>query len=270
VAKPEPPHDCRITIRCLKATFGFKLPLGKTFADLRTESSLIDKLFDQRENDHRGGEGGERVRQIRGRPAFKLTSGRMRGATWFDVSRPPQGIVWLLGAEMHDERHKGRRDAYDLLAEIDARGELFPQEIDYKRVELDRRRLDTSSFAEDVIGDAHGLFTSAMRARDSSSTGTLAGVPARVVIERTEAGGVSTAYMAVSTEPVIGPRSGLEFPLTQERFELLAVALRTVVEHATGAPADAGELQGADAFPGGLRAERAILVLFDDAGTGGS
>jgi hypothetical protein len=265
VANPRPPHDCRITLRCLKATFGFKLPLGKTFADLRTENTLIDKLFDQRENDEHGGEGGERVSQIRERPAFKLTSGRMRGATWFDVSRPPQGVVWLLGAGMHDERHKGRRDAYDLLAALEERGELFPQEIDYRRLELDRRRLDTESFAEDALANAGGLFAAAISADDSRSSGLLAGVSVRVIIDRANAGGVSTAYIAVSTDAARGPRSGLEFPLTQERFELLAVAFRTVVEQATGAAADAAELQGADAFPGGLRAERAILVLFEES-----
>jgi hypothetical protein len=122
-----PPHDCRITLRCLKATFQVPLGSGKDFATLRNDNSTIDAFFERRENDERGGEGGERVSQIRSKPAFKFTYGRMRGATWFDRENPPQGVVWLLGAEPHDERHKGRSDAYDILGRLDAEDELFPQ-----------------------------------------------------------------------------------------------------------------------------------------------
>lgn len=147
--KASPPHDCRITLRCLKETFGFGLPLSSDFRSLRTENSLIDRFFEQRENDEAGGETGERVRQIATRPAFKLTFARMRGATWFDQTQPPQAVVWLLGAEQHDERHKGKSDAYDILGQLDRNKTLFPSPLDYKRLELGRRRLDSISFASD-------------------------------------------------------------------------------------------------------------------------
>jgi hypothetical protein len=163
--KPEPPNDYRITLRCLKQTFDFRLTVGKDFASLRSENSLIDRFFDQREGDEDGGQGGERIVQIRSRPCFKLTSGRTRGATWFDRTRPPQGVVWLLGAEMHDERHRGRADAYDIFGALDGKGELFPVEIDAQR-------------EDDQLA----------------------------------------VYVGVSGRPVRGPRSGLPFPLTQERF----------------------------------------------------
>lgn len=182
---PGPPHDCRLTHRCLKDTFDFGLPLDRDFASLRSENSLIDRFFDRREGDEQGGEGAERVQQISTKPAFKLTSGRMRGATWFEKNRPPQGIVWLLGAELHDERHKGGRDAYDILAALDGRGQLFPQQIDYKRLELDRRRWDTESFAEDVVRDGRELFGAAQGA--GTARASLVGVPSRMVIEEESA-----------------------------------------------------------------------------------
>lgn len=121
-AELTPPHDCRITARCLKATFSeLRLRPGESFSGLRHENSLIDAFFDRREDDPSGGESGERIKQIRSRPAFKLTSGRMRAGTWFDRDNPPQGVVWLLGAEKHDERHKGTSDAYDILGRLDDR-----------------------------------------------------------------------------------------------------------------------------------------------------
>jgi hypothetical protein len=114
-----PPHDCRLTIRCLKGSFGFRVEIESlSFEALRSENSFIDHFFERRQDDARAGEGGERIVQIKTHPAFSLHSGRMRGATWFDKSRPPQGIVWLLGAEAHDERHKGSTDAYDIFAAL--------------------------------------------------------------------------------------------------------------------------------------------------------
>ena len=253
----KPPHDCRITHRCLKATFQFHLPLDKDFASLRSDNTLIDKLFELRQNDPLGGEGGERVQQIRCKPTFKLTSGRMRGATWFDRTQPPQGIVWLLGAEMHDERHKGRRDAYDLLGQLDAR--LLPEKVDYTRLELDRRRRDTESFAQDVVEHADSLYRAAAEG-DGRSEADVVGVPTRLIIETNE-GDLAAIYVALSRVPMIGPRSGLPFPLTQERFELIAEAFRQAIERATGSSADAGEVHSGG-FPGGLHNERAILVMY--------
>lgn len=183
----------------------------------------------------------------------------MRGATWFEKNRPPQGIVWLLGAELHDERHKGGRDAYDILGGLDEKGLLFPQEIDYKRLELDRRRWDTESFAEDVVRDGGELFGNA-EAGGGSAKGSIAGVPARMILQEEE-GGVTIAHVAVSGRPVKGPRSGLDFPLTQQRFELIQEGVRQAIEGEVGGDVLAGELPGA--FPGRLGNERPFAVMFD-------
>ncbi len=254
---PKPPHDCRITIRCLTQTFGFKMPIEQQFLELRSQNSLIDRLFELRESDEAGGEGGERVRQIRMRPAFKLTMGRMRGATWFDNTRHPQGVIWLLGAELHDERHKGRADAYDILGQLEDSGELFPGELDYKLLELHRRLWDVSSFADDLHADADALIQDLSQRERTSRT--LANVPVRAVIARDDS--VVGFYVAVSTRPVIGQRSGLEFPLTDERFTLLQEGVRAGVERSLGGVCLAGDWQDMSVFPGGGREERAFVIL---------
>ena len=257
--RAELPHDCRITLRCLKGTFGFTLALDRGFASLRSENTLIDKLFEMRQHDERGGEGGERVRQIESRPCFKLTSGRMRGATWFDRDHPPQGIVWLLGAEMHDERHKGRSDAYDILGKLDAAGELFPVRLDHKLLELDRRRWDTSSFGTDLRSDATTLARVAVESGHTETT--LAGVPVRAIVKWEDSSMVGV-YVAVSVRPIKGPRSGLPFPLTEERFLLLQEGVRAAVEAQLGNATFAGEIGSTLEFPGGRRGdERAFVVL---------
>jgi hypothetical protein len=255
--QPKPPYDCRITLRCLKDTFGFRLPLDRDFASLRSENSLIDRFFDRREKDAAGGEGADRVQQIKTKPAFKLTSGRMRGATWFEKNRPPQGIVWLLGAELHDERHKGSADAYDILGGLDAAGTLFPQKLDYKRLELDRRRWDTESFAEDVITSGGQLFAAAQKS--GSAKAAVVGVPSRMILD--EESDLRIAHVAVSEKPVKGPRSGLDFPLTQQRFELIVEGVRQAVEAEVGTEVLGGESPGA--FPGGVKNERSFALMWD-------
>lgn len=248
-------NDCRITLRCLKQTFEFSLPPERGFASLRSDNSLIEAFFDRREHDPRGGEGGERIRQITSRPAFKLTSGRMRGATWLDTGHPPQPIVWLLGAEQHDERHKGHSDAYDILGDLDRTGQLWPQPIDYQRLELDRRQWDTSSFADDLRRDAAALVAHA-----DGTTHTLAGVPVRAIA--TEDSSYIVVYVAVSTRPVRGPRSGLEFPLDQKRFTLLMEGVREACEARWQPPSLCDELFDRTQFPGPTAGdERAFVVL---------
>jgi len=254
----DPPHDCRLTIRCLKASFGFRADLATlSFEDLRSQNTVIDRFFERRQNDERGGEGGERIGQVKSRPAFALHSGRMRGATWFDQSRPPQAIVWLLAVEEHDERHKGRSDAYDRIAKLEASGELFPTETDHKLLELDRRRLDTSSFADDVKASATALVATA--AETGRASGELANVPARLVWNR-DADGAVTLHVAISSKPMNGPRSGFEFPLTDERFLLLAEAVRQAAEALYKPEVLAEPVWD---FPGGLRDERAFVLVFD-------
>jgi hypothetical protein len=256
---PKPPHDCRLTARCLKALLGFPWPLEKDLATLRSENSVVEEFIDLRENDERGGEGGERVRQIRTRPAFKFTYGRMRGATWFEKNRPPQGIVWLLGAENHDERHKGRLDAYDILARLEVARALFPIAIDYKRLELDRRRRDTETIAAEVRRDAAALFAAAV---PGGGSGTVAGVPVRLVVESDE-DGVLTVYVAVSERAVRGRYSGLMFDLTEKRFLGIQEGFRLAFDERFGPPVLIGELRDRSAFPGGLRWERPFVAMVE-------
>jgi hypothetical protein len=252
-----PPHDCRITLRCLKSSFGFTHDAGRYigFEHFRTENTCIDRFFDRRQNDVAGGEGGERIQQIAVTTAFSLHSGKTRGATWLDKSQPPQAIVWLLGAEQHDERHKGRSDAYDILGNLGE--DILPAEVDYKLLELDRRRLDTINFADDVMRDAKALVTVSRSRR--SAAGTLAGVPARLVWQDHDDGHVSLS-VAISTDPVPGERSGFDFPLTQERFLLLAEAVRQATEKVFKPEVLKDELFD---FPGGIRNERAFSLLFE-------
>jgi hypothetical protein len=249
---PEPPHDCRLTIRCLKECFGFRHEPPSCFDDLRSENTCIDALFERRQNDPAGGEGGERVQSVTSRPVYSLHCGKTRGATWFDRD---EGVVWLLGVEQHDERHKGKSDAYDIFAGQEAAGVLFPAPVDYKLLELDRRLLDTQTFVPDVLNDALELVKQAIE--DGGAEGTAAHIPIRLRVERDVSGTVMVAA-AISMQPVVGKRSGLDFPLTQERFMLATEALRQAVEKVVGSDALADE---AWEFPGGLRNERAAMIV---------
>jgi hypothetical protein len=229
---------------------------------LRNQNSVIDRLFEQRENDPRGGEGGKRILQVTSRPVFDLTFGRTRSATWFDTVHPPQGVVWLLDTHIHDERHKGTKDAYDVFAGLEAAGELFPVEVDYRWLELDRRRLDTASFADDVRRDARNLVGQARV--HGRAQGTLAGVPARLAWERSPRG-PSALYAAISTRPVRGARSGSSFPLTDARFLLLAEAVRQAGEDLFGPEVLVEELLSSEEPLRRQKTERAIYVVFERA-----
>jgi hypothetical protein len=253
-----PVNDCRLTHRCLTSdSFGLlKAPLQQDFASLRTENSFVDAFFDRRQNDTTGGEQGEPVSRVRSRPAFKVTHGRLRGATWFDKTKPPQNVVWLLGAEMHDERHKSSRDAYDILGDLDDQGQLMPQPIDYKRLELDRRRWDTQSFAADLRTDADELLALALE--KERAAGLLAGVPARWSVRRED--DFALVVVAVSVKPTRGPRSGHEFPLDQRRFTLLQEGCREAAER-LGCDALSDEIRQSADVPGGLNNERAFGLL---------
>lgn len=247
-------NDCRITLRCLRA-LDYEVPLEQEFATLRDESTLIEVFFTQRQDDERGGEGGERVRQIKSRPAFKLTSGRMRGATWFDRDHPPQPIVWLLGAEKHDERHKGRSDAYDILGRLDEQGELMPLDIDYKRLKADRMRRDTENIAYDVRTEAAALVAQAL---PRGASGTVAGIDVRLVAEEDD--GMLACFVAVSEQPVTGKHSGVPAPLTERRFSGIMEGFRIALEELYGPPVLIEELRDRSTFPGGLARERPFLV----------
>jgi hypothetical protein len=250
-----------MTARCLREAFQpLGLQIGEPFSKLRGDNSVIDAFFERREHDAAGGEGGKRIVQVRTKPVFGLTFGRTRAATWFDTTRPPQGVVWLLDAQVHDDRHKGKTDAYDIFALLESAGQLFPLEIDYQWLELDRRRLDTESFAADVQRDAHSLVDHARKT--GRANGLLAGVPARLAWEH-RAGDIPTLYVAVSTRAVTGPRSGYDFPLTGQRFLLLAEAVRRAGEDLIGPDVEVGELLAPPDLLGRQRDERTFMVLFE-------
>jgi hypothetical protein len=250
-----PPHDCRITARCFRATFGFRIEPPYNFSSFRGEKSAIDTFFSRRENDPRGGEGGERIAKVRKRPVFSLHCRKCRGATWFDQGEAPQGIVWLLAMEPHDERHKGKKDAYDVFASLERGGDLYPASVDYKLVELARRIRDTENFGTDAPEDAKALLATVVRTTAIVS-GTIAQVPVRLVV--VESGDLARISIAVSALPVTGRLSGLQFELTDDRFRLLAESVRRAAADLFG---DADAEAPTFSFPGGLRNERAFEVL---------
>jgi hypothetical protein len=253
-----PPHDCRLTYRCLHSAFGFRLEIGTPFESLRRENSYIDTFFERRQNDPAGGERGERIQQIRSRPAYSLHYRRLRGATWFDTTQPPQGVVWLLGADIHDERHKGRSDVYDVLGELDDQELLFPQPVDYKRLELDRRVADTATFADDVREDARSLVAELQESRRAEAT--LAGVRTRAAWTEAEDSDITIVYVGISTEASRGPISGYEFPLTEQRFLLLAQALTEAAEEVLGREVLTEERND---VPGKRQDERGLILVFE-------
>ncbi len=257
------PHDCRLTLRSLREDFNYSLPLDTDFESLRSINTLIDVFFERRANDPRGGEEGERIATIRSRPAFALHSGRTRAATWFDTTRPPQGIIWLLGAHLHDERHKGRSDAYDFFGRLDQNDDLFPEELDYERLELDRRIRDAEPFAENVRRDARSLIDEAESTGRVS--GPVAGVPVHLIWETADE--FIALWAAISTKPIRGELSGYEIPLTNQRFLMLGEAMRQAAENLYGPEVLADERkEPPDAFQSLDRDFRYFLLVFKTPG----
>ena len=168
----------------------------------------------------------------------------------------PRRSCGSLGAEPHDERHKGKSDASDILGKLDAAGALFPAEIDYKRLELDRRRWDTTSFAADLRDDADRLASAVLGMGDVPET--IVNVPIRVVLQHDN--GMLGVYVAVSTRPVTGVRSGLPFPLTPERFLLIQEGVREAIQRKIGQDVVSGEWLDMSVFGGGTE-ERAFVVF---------
>lgn len=253
----KPPHDCRITARCFRASFGFRIERPYDFSAFRGENTAVDTFFSKRENDPDGGEGGEKVSKVRKRPVFALHIGKKcRGATWFDKTKPPQAIVWLLAVEPHDERFKGKRDAYDVFAKLEVAGDLYPTPTDYKLVEFTRRIRETANFGSDAREDAKALLVDVVRSA-GYLVGTVAQVPVRFAV--VEYGELLRISVAVSESPVTGVLSGERFSLTDERFLLLAESVRRAAEDLFGeADAEAPTFD----FPRKLQNERAFELLF--------
>jgi hypothetical protein len=252
----EPPHDCRITARCFREAFGFAFREPYDFATFRNENSGIDKFFELREHDPRGGEGGERVSKVKERAVFSLHCGKMRGATWFDTTRPPQGIVWLCSYERHDERFKGTDDAYDRFAKQETEGKLYPEAVDYKALELSRRIRDADWSSETAIDECEALLQATLR--DGGAEGTVRGISLRV---RRVLDDPVFIVVAVSTRAIQGELSGARIELTDKRFYLVAAAMK---EAATRRSTTAPDLAiPTHEFPGGLRSERAFEVALE-------
>jgi hypothetical protein len=250
-----PPHDCRITARCFRHCFGFRVEPPYDFEAYASENSVIETFFAKRRNDENGGEGGELIKSVKTRPVFSLHVGKTRAATWFERDRPPQGIVWLLGAEDHDERHKGKTDAYDRFAALDQAGELFPAAVDYKLLELSRRQRDTADFEEVGSRDAENLLREVIA--KGRSQGTVSEIPVRMAL--TAEDDPLIVAVAVSTRPIVGRLTGYSFPLTHERFLLVAKIVENTATRLAGvALAEAPRFD----FPGGLVEERGFLVAF--------
>jgi hypothetical protein len=66
-------------------------------------------------------------------------------------------------------------------------------------------------------------------------------VPVRVVTQREDE--MLAVYVAVSGRPVHGPRTGLPFRLTQERFLLIQEGIRAALERRLGREVISGEWQ---------------------------
>lgn len=254
-----PPNDCRLTLRCLHECFGFSYDLAEPFERFKDENSCIRALFGFAK-DEAGNERGERILTVKSRPVYALHCGRSRGATWYDSTHPPQPIVWLLRVERHDERHKGSSDAYDTFGRLEKAGELFPEAEDYKLLELHSRLADARFFVADVARDASAHLPAAYsRAR---STARLAGIPVRTAIDKS-AEGMTLLWVAVSRKPIVGERSGLQFPLDDRRWWLLVERVRQSAQDLLG-----GDVLADEAFefpsPGGIRDERVFLLLSEN------
>jgi hypothetical protein len=185
--------------------------------------------------------------------------GRWVGATCFDTSVPGLGIVWLLAALALD-------DPEDLIpaetdfAERRRTSRLFPQAIDYARVQLDLRRADTNDFAEEARRDARALMQTVKH--DLTAEGHIARVP--VVLAWGVDDALLALHIAVSEVPQLGLLSQQELPLNADRFLLTVGAVRQAAESMFGRPTFADTI---DEWPSGLRelaaTHRGYLLVFE-------
>jgi hypothetical protein len=134
---------------------------------------------------------------------------------------------------------------------VQTAGPQRAQELRPERLGLDLAEVQADHLAPPAVMDRVGDH---QRLADHA-----AGVPARAVWQSDEEGTVALS-VAVCREPIVGLRSGETFPLTHERFALLMEAVRAAAERIHKPEVLAEELQ---MFPGGLRNERALILLFE-------
>ena len=188
----------------------------------------MDVFFERCEHSSTGGPDASRL-VGRGRPVYLMRYGRWVGAICFDTSIPGLGIVWLVAAlALDDPDDIGPAEAD--LAGRRRRSRLFPQVIDYARVQLDLRRADTSDFAEEARRDARALMQTAEH--DLEAEGHVARVPVKLVWEVDDV--LLALHIAVSEAPQPGPQSHQELPLSAERFLLTVGAVRQAAESMFG------------------------------------
>ena len=165
----------------------------------------------------------------------------------------------MVAAELHDERHKGSSDAYDLMAQAEGSDEFFPGEKDYRLMRLHRQRRDVQGLFPDRARDeAAALISEAIE--QGGSQGTIAQVPVRMRLTRDPDGGILTLWIAFMQRPVQGSFSGEPIPLTDHRFLLLVATCRSALSQ--GRQTDEVLTDQVHDFPGGLANERAAVMVF--------
>jgi hypothetical protein len=122
--------ELRLTARCCRQD----LNVEPAEADIRqlAESTLIVRKFIELRS-VLPDEAQETFASTSRSDIYTLHAGQMRGATWCDRE---YGVVWLLGFGLHREGH--RSDAYNVLAELDRRGQLLPSAEDYEMMMRER------------------------------------------------------------------------------------------------------------------------------------
>lgn len=218
----------------------------------------MDVFFERCERSSTGGTDASQLAG-RGRPVYLMRYGRWVGATCFDTSIPEIGVVWLLAALALDD--PGDLDPAEAhLAERRRKNRLFPQAIDYARVQLDLRRADTKDFAEEARRDARALIQAVER--DLRTEGHIARVPVVLVWEVDDE--LLGLHIGVSEVPQLGPLSHQEALLSPERFLLTVGALRQAAESQFGRVSFADVI---DEWPSGLQAlaatHRGYLLMFE-------
>ena len=214
-------HDCRITHRCLRHDLRLRLPVTATFASLAPENTFVDVFFERLQNSPDGhAENEASIPELgEGRDVFLLRYGGRLGLTWLDLRYPPATIVWLL-AVMEVDEVRGERGALADLGERERDGVLYPDEFDYARFKLERRKLHTSQFGEMARRDARQAMHTT--GADGPVQHEIAGISVLILWKRIN--DYLGLYVAVSNE--MAKVDGNETPLTNDRFMLVAEAVR--------------------------------------------
>lgn len=214
-------HDCRITHRCLRNDLGLRLPVTATFASLAPEDAFVDVFFERLQNARNGHAENEAPIPAlgEGREVFPLRYGGRLGLTWLDLRYPPTTIVWLL-AVMEVDELSGEQGVLAHFAERERNGGLYPDEFDYARFDLERRKLQTSQFGEMARRDARQAMNTT--GADGPIQDEIAGISVLILWKRVN--DYLGLYVAVSGK--VASIGSSEIPLTNDRFLLVAEAVR--------------------------------------------